>query len=177
MVYLYLSYYSITKKNKILYGALASSIISFFHFFSSIAVVVIFLLFNKAINFTSLPLAKYVASGLLLALAIKAWFEGPHLIKKKKTKTLWGIASYAFVLGFIHEEEFAILGFCIGGNNCLALMITYAIAVSFALMTITLISIKSYQLIKPKIKKYEKYLHKIFAGILFLVAMSYLFRF
>ena len=170
-------YYSLNKTNRIMHGIISSSIIAFFHFFSSIAVVVLFLWFNKKVNFTSLPIARYLAFGILLLLSIKAWFGNPHDIKKKKTQTLWQIASYAFVLGFVHEEEFAILAFCIHGNNCLALMLTYAIAVSFALITITLISIKSYSLIEPKIKKYDKYLPKIFALILFFIAISYLFRF
>ncbi|MBI2647397.1 hypothetical protein HYW99_02880 [Candidatus Woesearchaeota archaeon] len=170
-------YYSLNKERRFLYGFITSSILAFFHFFSSIAVVVLFLLFNKALNFTSFPTAKYVAFGILLILAIKAWFEKPYRIEKKKTKTLWHLASYAFVLGFVHEEEFAILAFCIGGNNCIALMIVYALAVTFTLLTITLLSIKSYELIAPKIQKYEKYLPKIFGIILFLIAISYLFRF
>ena len=170
-------YYSLYKKKKILSGLVASSILAFFHFFSSIAVVAAFLLFNKLINITSLPIAKYFAFGILLILAAKAWFEKPHEIEKRKTNTLWQIASYAFVLGFVHEEEFAILAFCIGGNSCLGLMVAYAVSVSLALIAITLLSIKSYGLIKSKIEKYELYLPKIFAAILFLIAVSYLFRF
>jgi len=170
-------YYSLNKKKKFLYGFITSSILAFFHFFSSIAVVAIFLFFNNIVNFTSFPITRYLASGILLILAIKAWFEKPKEIEKKKTRTLWQMASYAFVLGFVHEEEFAILAFCVGGNNCLALMIIYAIAVSFALIAITLLSIKSYWLLKPKIKKYDKYLHKIFAAILILIAISYFFRY
>jgi len=170
-------YYSIKKKNKIISGLLSSSIIAFFHLFSSIAVVIIFLIFNEKLNLTSFPIAKYIASLTLVLLAIKAWFEKPQSLESRKTKNLWQIASYALILGFAHEEEFAILAFCIGGTNCLALMIAYALAVTFALITITLLSIKSYSLIKLKIKKYEKYMDKIFAIILFLIGISYLFRF
>lgn len=170
-------YYSLNKEKRILYGFLTSGILAFFHFFSSIAVVALFLFFNKAVNFNSFPIAKYLASGILLALAIKAWLEKPERIEKRKTKTLWQIASYAFALGFVHEEEFAILAFCIGGNSCLQLMIIYATAVSLALIAITLLSIKSYSLMESKIRKYDKYLHKIFAAILFIIAISYLFRF
>ena len=170
-------YYSLNKENRVLYGFITSSILAFFHFFSSIAVVVLFLFFNKLVNLTSLPIARYLAFAVLLVLAIKAWFQKPHEIKRKKAMTLWQIASYAFVLGFVHEEEFAILAFCIGGNSCLILMALYAIAVSFALIAITLLSIKSYKFIEPKIKRYETYLPKIFAVILFLIAISYLFRF
>lgn len=170
-------YFSLKKKKRLFYGLVTSAIISFFHLISSIAVVVLFLFFNQSFDLTSLPVAKYVAFIILLFLAIKAWFEKPEEIETKKVKTLWQIASYAFVFGFVHEEEFAILSFCIGGNNCLALMIIYALAVSFTLMSITLLSIKAYTKIESKIKKYEKYFHKIFAAILLLIAVSYLLRF
>ena len=123
-------YYSIKRQNRVLNGIVSSLIIAFFHFFSSIAVVVAFLLFNEKFNLTSFPVARYLAFLLLLLLAIKAWFEKPEELEKKKAANLWQIASYALVLGFVHEEEFAILAFCIGGNNCLALMIFYALAVT-----------------------------------------------
>lgn len=170
-------YYSIRNKNRIISGLLSSGIIAFFHLFSSIAVVIIFLMLNEKLSLTSFPIAKYIASITLVLLAAKAWLEKPQSLESKKTKNLWQIASYAMVLGFAHEEEFAILAFCIGGTSCLALMIAYASAVTFALITITLLSIKSYSLIELKIKKYEKYMGKIFAIILFLIGMSYLFRF
>lgn len=170
-------YFSLKKERRLFYGLITSAIISFFHFISSIAVVVLFLFFNKSFNLTSWPVAKYIAFILLLFLAIKAWFEKPQELEKKKAKTLMQIASYAFVLGFVHEEEFAILGFCIGGNNCLALMIIYALAVSLTLMSITLLSIKAYSKIESRIMKYEKHFHKIFAVILFIIGISYLLRF
>lgn len=170
-------YYSLRKKNRLFNGLISSTIISFFHLFSSIIVVFLFLFFNKKFDIVSLPIAKYLAFILLLFLAIKAWFEKPGQIEKKKASTLWQIASYALVLGFVHEEEFAILAFCIGGNNCLALMMIYALAVTLALVTVTLLAVKSYSVMENKIKRYEQYLHKIFAIILFVIAISYLLRF
>lgn len=170
-------YYSLRRKNRTLYGLITSTIIAFFHFFSSIVVVIVFLLLNKSLNLTSFPIARYLASIMLIILAIKAWFDKHENFQSKKTRTLWQIASYAFVLGFVHEEEFAILAFCIGGNDCLTLMIVYAIAVTLTLISITMLSIKSYSLIESKVKKYEKYFPKAFAIILFLIAISYLFRF
>ena len=170
-------YYSLRKKNRTLYGLITSTIIAFFHFFSSIVVVISFIFLNKSFNLTSFPVARYLASAILMILAIKAWFDKHEDFRYKKTKTLWQIASYAFVLGFVHEEEFAILAFCVGGNNCLALMITYAIAVTITLILITMLSIKSYALIESKVKKYEKYFPKAFAIILFIIGISYLFRF
>ena len=170
-------YYSLNKEKRILYGLITSGILVFFHFISSMAVVALFLLFNRTFNLTSYPIMRYVAFILLTILAVRAWFEHPHSVQKKKAKSLLELASYAFVLGFVHEEEFAILAFCIAGSSCLWLMITYAAAVSIALIGITLLSIKSYSLIEPKIMKYDKYIPKIISVVLFVIALSYLFRF
>lgn len=52
--------------------------------------------------------------------------------------TLWGIASIAFVLGFSHEEEFALLALAVGGVDPLVLMLTYASSVMIGLMGVTL---------------------------------------
>ena len=46
---------------------------------------------------------------------------------------LWGIVTTAFVLGFAHEEEFEIIGLCLGLRYCLELMLVYALAVLVAL--------------------------------------------
>lgn len=170
-------YYSLRKKNRMLNGLISSAIISFFHLFSSIVVVLLFLFFNEKFNFVSFPIARYLAFILLLFLAIKAWFEKPERFEKKKASTLWQIASYALVLGFVHEEEFAILAFCLGGNNCFALMIIYASAVTIALVAITLLAVKSYSMMENKVNRYEKYLHKTFAIVLLIIAISYLLRF
>jgi ABC-type Zn2+ transport system substrate-binding protein/surface adhesin len=43
--------------------------------------------------------------------------------------SLSSIAVFAFILGFAHEEEFALLALAIGGINPLILMLTYSIAV------------------------------------------------
>ena len=70
-------YYSLRKKNRLLNGLVSSAMISFFHLFSSIVVVSLFLFFNEKFDIVSFPISRYLAFILLLFLAIKAWFEKP----------------------------------------------------------------------------------------------------
>lgn len=84
--------------------------------------------------------------------------------------SLLGIASFAFVLGFAHEEEFALLALVAGGVNAWVLMITYGIAVLLGLMAVTIMGVKIYKRLQPKLIRYEKYVPKI--GGVFLVLMA-----
>lgn len=99
-----------------------------------------------------------------------------HLHKHAKLVklTLLGIATFAFVLGFVHEEEFALLALAVGGVNPLILMVCYAASVTVGLIGITLISIKAYQQVQTKIKRYEKYIPKINAAVLIIMAVAFI---
>ncbi|MEE8418771.1 MAG: hypothetical protein V3S02_01515 [Dehalococcoidales bacterium] len=84
--------------------------------------------------------------------------------------SLLGIASFAFVLGFAHEEEFALLALVAGGVNAWVLMLTYGIAVLLGLMVVTILGVKIYKRLQPKLIRFEKYIPKI--GGVFLVLMA-----
>lgn len=84
--------------------------------------------------------------------------------------SLMGIASFAFVLGFAHEEEFALLALVAGGVNAWVLMLTYGIAVLLGLMVVTILGVKIYKSLQPKLIRFEKYVPKI--GGVFLVIMA-----
>jgi len=198
--------YSVRKSRPLLYGFVSSGIISFFHFISSIAVVIAYV-FLSSFLVISIPLLKYVAAAILIMLAyifftedIKDEFEaqhghihedlgdiehehehehpdqGRHVHWHKHIKrialTLWGIATFAFVLGFAHEEEFALLALAVGGISPLMLMITYGASVTLALMGITLVSIKAYESVHLKIRRYEKHIPKVTALILLSMAVA-----
>jgi len=75
-----------------------------------------------------------------------------------KPITLKGIVIFAFILGFAHQEEFALLSLAMIGVNPYLLMIFYAIGVFSALIGITLLSLKFYEKIKRKVNDIEKYL-------------------
>jgi nickel/cobalt exporter len=68
-----------------------------------------------------------------------------HFHQERSTPSLKSIVSFAFVLGFIHEEEFVILAIAASQSvDLILLIVTYAISVSAALIGITVISLKFY---------------------------------
>ena len=169
--------YSFKKRNRYLFGFLAALIIAFFHFISSVAVVLIFIFFDAKFDFSSFSWLRYVAAALLFYMAYRFWTHYEHSHEPKKMpKSLWGIAAFAFVLGFVHEEEFALLAFCLDNINCLLLMVSYAAAVSFSIIGITLASIHAYSKIQHRMHEIEHYLPKISAVILLVLALLFAFK-
>ncbi|MEF8784050.1 MAG: hypothetical protein V5A39_14000, partial [Haloarculaceae archaeon] len=57
---------------------------------------------------------------------------------------LLGIAWFAFLLGFAHEEEFEIIALCAGSTYCLELMSAYALAVVAGIVGLTMLLIAGY---------------------------------
>ena len=47
---------------------------------------------------------------------------------------LFGVAAFAFLLGLVHEEGYALVGFCAGTFDCISIALTYAV---FIILTIT----------------------------------------
>lgn len=81
------------------------------------------------------------------------------------------IISFAFALGFVHEEEFVILAVAASQSvDPIILIVAYAISVSAALIGITVISLKFYQRFQYRMIHYSQYLPRIAA--LFLIFMS-----
>lgn len=99
-----------------------------------------------------------------------------HSHFENKPMTLWNIAVFAFILGFAHEEEFALLGFALGGIDPYLLMISYGTAVILGLIGIVLVGIKFYSYITQKNKMIEKYIPKINAIILIIMAILLFFE-
>ena len=85
--------------------------------------------------------------------------------------SLLGLASFAFILGFAHEEELALLGLAAGGLNAWALMLTYGIAVLLGLMAVTIAGVKAYQQFQPRLARYERYVPKGSAVLLAAMAV------
>jgi nickel/cobalt exporter len=190
--------YSLQRKRQMWFGLLTSSILAFFHLISSLAVVAVFLLVNQVVDLSSLPIIRYGVVVLLLYMAYRAYrtphthyrghqhdhhdhshphdHDHVHHHHRKTPQSLWDMAVFAFLLGFIHEEEFALLALCLGGIHCVALMLTYALAVSVAIIGVTLLAIHGYRLVEDRIKQYEQYLPKALAGLFVLMAVLYLVR-
>jgi nickel/cobalt exporter len=94
-----------------------------------------------------------------------------HFHQVRSNPSLRSIVSFAFVSGFVHEEEFVILAIAASQSvDLILLIVAYAISVSAALIGITMISLKFYLRFQYRIIQYSKYLPKIAA--LFLIFMS-----
>lgn len=96
-----------------------------------------------------------------------------HRHSKSVKLSLTGIALYAFMLGFAHEEEFALLALAVGGVDPWLLMIVYGLAVSVSLIGVTLVCIRAFQYFLPRLQKYAKYVPKISAVTLLVLALAF----
>ncbi len=106
--------------------------------------------------------------------------QAPHTHLHKHTMeiklSLWGLASFAFILGFAHEEEFALLALVASGINAWVLMLSYGMAVLIGLVAITVASVKIFRVLRPKLVRYEQYVPKISAGLLVVMAVLIIIR-
>jgi ABC-type nickel/cobalt efflux system permease component RcnA len=98
----------------------------------------------------------------------------PHTHKHKHRAavalSLLGLASFAFILGFAHEEEIALLALVAGGLNAWILMVAYGVAVLLGLVVATVVGVKIYKKFQPRLARYERYIPKIGAGLLVVMA-------
>ena len=95
-----------------------------------------------------------------------------HLHPKRLNMSLWKLASCAFVLGFAHEEEFALLALAVGGVSPLLLMSSYGLAVAAGLIGVTVLGVKMYERVKDRISRYERYIPKVSGVILLVMAAA-----
>jgi nickel/cobalt exporter len=94
-----------------------------------------------------------------------------HYHQERPIPSLRSIVSFAFVLGFVHEEEFVILALAASQSiDPIILNLVYAVSVAAALVGVTVISLKFYQRFQYRMIQYSKYLPKISA--LFLIFIS-----
>lgn len=105
--------------------------------------------------------------------------QGRHTHKHKHKAavavSLLGLASFAFILGFAHEEEIALLALVAGGLNAWVLMLAYGVAVLLGLIVATIAGVKLYKQFQPKLSRFEKYIPKISAGLLVVMAIIIIF--
>ncbi|MFQ6672612.1 MAG: hypothetical protein ACE5KY_04875, partial [Candidatus Tectimicrobiota bacterium] len=105
--------YAVSRDRRYLYGVATAGILSAAHFISAIVVVAAFLLFRSHLAFLSESTLQAVAGILLVLFGVHMWWKasggGHHGEGEKTPATLWQLAVFAFILGFVHEEEFALL--------------------------------------------------------------------
>lgn len=167
-------------------GLVSSTILSFFHLISSIAVVAAYAILNLYITIST-PEIKYVAAGILIFLAYRFLTEKPKeevevghsgstltYRRRKVELTLGGLSVYAFILGFAHEEQVVLLALAIGGINPWVLMLVYATSVTLGLVGITVGILAIGKGLEEKIRRHEDILPKISGMVLIILAVSLL---
>ncbi|WP_336346127.1 hypothetical protein [Halalkalicoccus ordinarius] len=86
---------------------------------------------------------------------------------------LLGIAWFAFLLGFAHEEEFEIIALCAGSNYCLELMSAYAITVIVGIIGLTMLLIAGYEHSEETVEQYTPYLPALSATVLIIMGIGF----
>jgi ABC-type nickel/cobalt efflux system permease component RcnA len=87
---------------------------------------------------------------------------------------LLGIAWFAFLLGFAHEEEFEIIALCAGSAYCLELMTAYAITVVMGIVGLTMLLIGGYHRYEETVERYTPYLPTLSAAILIIMGIGFI---
>ncbi|MGH7557522.1 MAG: hypothetical protein ACREMD_07055 [Gemmatimonadota bacterium] len=87
---------------------------------------------------------------------------------------LLGLAAFAFVLGFAHEEEFAVLALCAGRTSCWGVMTVYALAVAGVILALTLVSVATFERFHHRVEGWHDRLPRISAAILVEIGLLYL---
>jgi nickel/cobalt transporter (NicO) family protein len=100
-----------------------------------------------------------------------------HTHPKRLNMNLRKLTSMSFVLGFAHEEEFALLALAVGGVSPVLMMTSYGVSVAAGLIGVTILSVKMYEKVKGRISRYEKYIPKISGVILLIMAAAILIGF
>lgn len=104
-------------------------------------------------------------------------FVGSHShtsAEEAAERGLWGIAGFAFVLGFAHEEEFEIIGLCLGSDHCLTLMVVYALTVIVGIVGLTLLLIAGYQHYEQRVEGLTEYLPFVSATVLVVMGSGFI---
>lgn len=87
---------------------------------------------------------------------------------------LFGIAWFAFLLGFAHEEEFEIIALCAGSTHCIELMSAYALTVIFGIVSLTMLLVAGYHHYEERVERYTPYLPAFSAAVLIVMGFGFL---
>jgi len=181
--------FALRQRKRWWYGFWAAVILAVAHLTSSFAVVAAYALADHFVKLQAFEWMHFVAGGLLLFMAGHQWrrkahshhhghgqHEGKSSQERLASGSLFGLVGFAFALGFIHEEEFAIIALAAGKTNPWLLMGTYASAVSLSLILLTSLAIATFNRFEEKLTRYERHLPRVSAIILALIGLAYVFR-
>jgi hypothetical protein len=97
-----------------------------------------------------------------------------HGLDETADRGLLGIAWFAFVLGFAHEEEFEIIALCAGSNYCLELMSAYAVTVLVGIVGLTMLLIAGFEHYEERVAQYTPYLPLFSATVLVSMGVGFI---
>ena len=165
--------YAVNRNRRYLSGLVTAGILSAAHLISSLAVVLVFLFLRPHLGFLSGSTLSAISGTLLLLFAILMWRSSARSHRHPEDEKT---ATFAFILGFVHEEEFALLTLCLAGINCLVLMLTYATAVTVAITCLTLSAVWAYEAVRQRFDALERHLPRLSAVFLGGLGVLYLFK-
>ena len=174
--------YALGRRRPLASGVLAGFIIGGAHLVSSFAVVALFELVNRWIDLSATGWMGPVAGLALIVMGIVQWRRGGHAhaghahaghAHDSRRTGLWGIAIFAFALGFAHEEEFAIVALCAGRANCWGVMGTYAVAVAGVILGLTLVSVAALDHFRDRLDPWGHRLPRVSGVILTAMGVAY----
>ena len=177
------------------YGGWAAGILAFAHLTSTFVVVGLFVVADHVFDIASFPWLHVLAGVLLLLMAVHQWFwpghhhglqhahahadpdghshqhadehsHGRRDPERAAAGSLLGLVGFAFALGFVHEEEFAIIALAAGRANPWLVMLVYALAVAVSLIALTLLSIWTLNRLERRVHRIEPWLPRASAIIL-----------
>lgn len=164
-------------------GTIAGMLIGGAHLVSSLVVVALFVLLDRWVDLTDSAWVGPVAGAALIVMGVMQWLRGGHSREHSHADEhkagsdsrvgLWGMAAFAFVLGFAHEEEFAIIALCAGQASCWGVMTAYASTVAAAILGLTLLSIAAIGTLGDRIEGGRHRLPRISAAILVAMGIAY----
>jgi len=188
--------FALRQRHRWWYGVWAALILGIAHLASSFVVVAIYAAANRVWDLDSLEWMNYVAGGLLLLMAVHQWRAGGHhhhhhhghhhddhdhhhhgdRREPRSFTSLLGLVGFAFALGFVHEEEFAIIALAVGKANAWLVMGVYAMAVAASLVLLTVLAIATLNRLRDRLHRYEHLLPRVSAAVLGCMGLAYVLR-
>lgn len=174
--------YGLGRENPYRSGLVAGLILGIGHLVSSLAVVLAFFGLKEWFDLAGSGWLKPAAGALLIALGLWALYGTGHghdhdhasSGSQGDERGLGSLAAAAFALGFVHEEEFQIIGLCAGSAQCLALMLVYALTVIVAIVGLTLGLIAGFEHWRERLGRVEPYLPALSGVVLILIGVGFM---
>ncbi|RDZ55744.1 hypothetical protein C5B91_19865 [Haloferax sp. Atlit-10N] len=187
--------YALNQCRKWLTGLAGGLLLSIAHILASSALVLVFILVSTQIDLSSFTtLIRGGAGALLLYLGYRLYthghdhdqgfaFDGDAVdvsqsalsaFQVGENNGLLGFAGFAFLVGFAHEEQLALLSFCAGAGDCLTLVFVYGVSVTVSISTMVLLTVFAYNRVHERVENIDEYLPILSALILWVIGGVFL---